>query len=419
MIRSVLILSPESPYPLHGGGQYRTASLIHYFAQFAEVDLVLISESGKPALLPSGLVRSQKTIPLPVHGKGTLERYVRNARRALAGVPPLIDRLSGLSQQISNAIGKESYDLGVIEHFWMAPYLADLEKCCGQVALDLHNVESVLHERCARASTGLVAAGHRRFTGVTRRLEARLLPGFSMVLATSENDEKVAKALAPSVKIAVYPNALPEREIPVPPCNADAEPPVIVFSGNFEYHPNIDAVGYLATSIWPMVRKEYPGARLRLVGRGDGHIRHLLPSGLGIEVTGPVEDARREIGDATLVIAPLRAGSGTRIKILEAWSAARPVLATPLAAEGLEVREGGSDANIVLADTAEQFAGKVAELIAKPDWMEILGANGRRTFEQRYTWRAAWKSLDRIWRAPAESHDPQVRISSELSRYTG
>jgi glycosyltransferase involved in cell wall biosynthesis len=149
------------------------------------------------------------------------------------------------------------------------------------------------------------------------------------------------------------------------------------------------------------------------VGRGDSHIRHLLPSGLGIEVTGPVEDARPEIAAASLVIAPLRAGSGTRIKILEAWSAARPVLATPLAAEGLEVREGGPDANIALANTPEQFAGSVADLLEDPDRLESLGTNGRRTFEQRYTWQAAWSSLDRIWR------DPQVRISSELSRYTG
>ena len=95
-IRSVLVISPESPYPLQGGGQYRTASLIHYFARFAEVDLILISESGKPALLPPGLVRSQTVIPLPKHSKGLLERYSRNARRALAGVALLL-ALSGMA----------------------------------------------------------------------------------------------------------------------------------------------------------------------------------------------------------------------------------------------------------------------------------------------------------------------------------
>ena len=98
------MLAPEAPYPLHGGGAYRTASLLHYFAGFADIDLVLISESG-PALLPPGLVRKQSVIGLPAHGNGTLERYFRNARRALAGVPPLVDRLSGFGPAILQAIG--------------------------------------------------------------------------------------------------------------------------------------------------------------------------------------------------------------------------------------------------------------------------------------------------------------------------
>ena len=89
----VLMLTPEPPYPLEGGGAYRIASLVHYFARFAEVDLILISESGHPALLPDGLVRSQQVIPLPHHDRGPAARYLRNAGRAMRGVPPLIDGL--------------------------------------------------------------------------------------------------------------------------------------------------------------------------------------------------------------------------------------------------------------------------------------------------------------------------------------
>ncbi len=387
-IRSVLVLSPESPYPLHGGGQYRTASLIHYFSRFAQVDLVLISESGKPALLPPGLVRSQKVIPLPRHGKGLVERYARNASRAIRGVPPLIDRLSGLSRQISEAIGAERYDVGVIEHFWLAPYVDQIRKSCREVVLDLHNVESVLHERCANASNGLVSAGHRRFAGVTQTLEAELLPRFSRILATSETDRSAAQAIAPAARISRYPNALPATRTWRP---AAVEPGLVVFSGNFEYHPNIDAVRFLVSEIWPLVRAKRPDLRLRLVGRGDGCIRKLLPAALGIEVSGPVEDARPEIASAQLVIAPLRAGSGTRIKILEAWSSGRPVLATPLAAEGLETADGE---NISLATDAATFAARLLSLMENFEYAERLGAGGLTTFERYYTWEAAWKALD-------------------------
>ena len=94
-------------------------------------------------------MRSQQVIPLPRHNRGLAARYLRNARRAIRGVPPLIDRLAGLSASIERALAGRHYDLGIIEHFWCAPYVDLLAGYCDQTVLDLHNVESVLHERCA------------------------------------------------------------------------------------------------------------------------------------------------------------------------------------------------------------------------------------------------------------------------------
>jgi glycosyltransferase involved in cell wall biosynthesis len=398
----VLMITPEPPYPLHGGGAYRIASLVHYFSRLAHVDLILISESGQPALLPDGLVQSQTVIPLPVHGKGMWERYTRNARRAVRGVPPLIDRLSGLAPAIANAVRGRRYDLGIIEHFWCAPYIGELQAVCDETVLDLHNVESVLHKRCAATGSGLIAAGHRRFAPASRKLESTLLPRFSRVLVTSESDARLVTKIAPAARTVFYPNALPRMERSLP-----SEQPALVFSANFEYHPNIDAVRYLTSEIWPETRKYWPELKIRLVGRGDSSIRHLLPLDAGIETTGPVADARAEIAAAQVVIAPLRAGSGTRIKILEAWSAARPVVATSIAAEGLLAEHGG---NIVLADTAADFARAIVDLLGDPEKRRRLGTAGQRTFETHYTWEAAWRELDR---------NLQLAGSVELNRYTG
>jgi glycosyltransferase involved in cell wall biosynthesis len=386
-ISSVLFLSPESPYPLQGGGQYRTASLIHYFARFANVDLILFSEEGKPALLPPGLVRRTEVIPLPKHGKGLVERYSRNARRAVRGVPPLVDRLSGLAPQIRSAISGNHYDLGVVEHFWLAQYHGEMAACCGQTVLDLHNVESVLHETCAAAGTGLVALGHTRFAAVTREMESALFPRYSSLLTTSKADETRVRKAVPSANVHVYPNAIPWQ--PVSALAADDS--TVIFSGNFEYHPNIDAVRYMVSDIWPLIRRQRSDAILRLVGRGDGFIREFTHGVAGVEVTGPVEDAGREIARGTAVIAPLRMGSGTRIKILEAWAAGRPVIATRLAAEGLETLEGE---NILFADTPAEFAGAVLKTLEDSGMRARLGGAGRCTFERNYTWEAAWATLD-------------------------
>ncbi len=401
----VLILTPEPPYPLHGGGAYRIASLLHYFAPVAEVDLILLSDSGQPAGLPPGLVGSQQVIPLPVHGKSPLARYFRNARRAVAGVPPLIDRLSGLENRIERAIAGQHYDLGIMEHFWCAPYVEVLRKACRETVLDLHNVESVLHESCAAVSDGLVKAGHNRFAAASRRLEAALLPRFSLVLAASESDAAAVRARAPQARVGVYPNSFPLVEIP-----RQIEESIVAFSANFEYHPNIDAVEFLLRDIWPEVHRKHPGLKLRLIGRGDEAIRHLLPPGRaesGIETTGSVLDALAEIARASLILAPVRAGSGTRVKILEAWAAARPVVATPLAAEGLKAHNGE---NIALAPDGPAFVAAIDALLASEGDRQRIGAAGRRTFEEYYSWNAAWQKLD---------NDPQLMRSFGLQRYTG
>jgi glycosyltransferase involved in cell wall biosynthesis len=237
---------------------------------------------------------------------------------------------------------------------------------------------------------------------MSRNLEAAWLPRYSLVLTTSESDATLVREISPDARPVVYPNALPWVEAP----HVDGSG-TIVFSGNFEYHPNIDAVQFLARSIWPEIHRRHPELRLRLVGRGDGFVRHLIPAGLNIEMSGPVENAFREIAQASVVIAPLRAGSGTRIKILEAWSAARPVVATSLAAEGLTVRNGE---NILLADSAQEFADAVDRVLADGDLRQRVANAGRLTFESNYTWQAAWSALDL---------NPQLTLSNELNRYTG
>jgi len=395
------MLSPEAPYPLNGGGAYRTASLLHYFARIAPVDLIFISNKGEPALLPGNLVRSQKVIPLPHHRRDPLARYVRNALRAARGTPPLIDRLSGLAPAIQEAIAGQHYDIGVVEHFWCAPYVSEMFRACSRTILNLHNVESILHQRCARGTGPLVRAAHARFGRASRALERQLLPKFSLVLAASEEDAAQVHTIAPRTATAVYPNALPWTDVPnVTPRKE------IVFSGNFEYHPNIDAVGFLMREIWPAIRQARPDIRLRLVGRGDEHIRHLVRHEPSVEMTGRVEDALAEIAAAKVVIAPLRAGSGTRIKILEAWAAARPVVATALAAEGLAAEHGQ---NCLIAENPVSFATCVTNLLDSEEEIRRIGMRGRRTFEYQYNWEVVWKNLG----TALQVHDSEV-----LKRYT-
>ena len=203
-----VVISPEAPYPMWGGGALRTASILNYLAGRYSVDLVLFREGrgwDPSAALPGGLAGRTLVVDLPVHSRGFAARVFRNAGRLLRNVPPLIDRFAGYEARIEPFLRGHEYELAVIEHFWCAPYEPLLRRCAGRVVLDLHNVESRLHERYGAAEGGVHALAHSRFASAYARLEKWWIPRFDGVLVPSE-----AEALWPNA--VVYPNALPFTE---------------------------------------------------------------------------------------------------------------------------------------------------------------------------------------------------------------
>jgi len=385
---AAVVLSPESPYPMHGGGAIRTASLLQYLAARYEVDLVLFRQAGDsdPARsLPPGLVRRASTITLPFHSKRPKAWAIRNTRRWLRGSPPLLDRFSGQGNAVSGTLQGERYDLGIIEHFWCAPYVEQLVPVCERTWLDLHNIESELHASCAVSAKWPLSAAHSRFARAYVREEMRWLPRFSGLLATSESDAKRVRQLAPGTRVSVYRNALPA--IPVPNVR---EEEVIAFSGNFEYHPNLEAVRHLCRHIWPVLAAQYPTLRLRLIGKNPQAAAAAIRDLPRIDMTGQLEDAVAELARARVVIVPLLSGSGTRLKILEAWAAAKPVVSTPIGAEGLDAVDG---LEIILAPTAGSFVASVCELLGSVQRRRQIGAAARQKYEREYTWESAWSTL--------------------------
>jgi glycosyltransferase involved in cell wall biosynthesis len=369
----------------------RSASLLHFLAQRFRVHLLTFAEEHSPnpePFLPKGLVDHITTIYLPYHDKRAVSRIYRNTGRLIRGRLPLDDRFSERQswRRIALATEGQRYEVAVIEHFWCARYLALLRSRARRVVLDLHNVESVLHEGCSRTEPWPHKLGHRFFQHTARRLERSLLAEFDLVLVTSEADRQRVLDLAPRARVAAYPNAVPLREVP-----HVAEEPVIAFSGNLEYHPNVSAVRYFQKDVWPVLRESFPQLRWRLIGKNEFAVRDLVGDDPRIEMTGPVDDAVEELARARVVVVPLLAGSGTRIKILEAWAAGRCVVSTPIGAEGLPARDGE---NIRIVQGPREMAEAVLGLLSDTAQRERLGSAGRATYETGFCWPAAWKTLE-------------------------
>ncbi|HEX5432311.1 MAG TPA: glycosyltransferase [Bryobacteraceae bacterium] len=296
-------------------------------------------------------------------------------------MPPLFDRYSGYDSQIAAKIQKEQYELGIVEHFWCASYAPLLRRHCRRLVLDLHNIESELAQTHAIAAKWPASWASARFAQCYRRLEREWLPQFDMLLAASEDDRQRIE----HPHCAVFPNALPELNRPDVP-----EEDCIAFSGNLEYHPNIEAVRWFRSKIWPVLRESCPGLEWRLIGKNPQSVAGLIEGDCRIRATGPVEDAVAELAKAKVCVVPLRSGSGTRFKILEAWAAARAVVSTSIGAEGLCAVPGE---HLLIANDAGAFAAAVGRALDNSALRRTLGEAGRALYLSQFTWPSAWGKL--------------------------
>jgi glycosyltransferase involved in cell wall biosynthesis len=386
---AALLLAAETPYPLAGGGALRTASLLHYLADRYDTDLLVFRQPGAPdpkQTLPPGLARRVLVLDLPASSRAPAARVLRNAVRLARRVPPLIDRFAGFDRAIAEALAGRRYAVGVVEHFWCAPYADALAPVCDRIVLDLHNVESLLHDRCAATESAGAASAHSIFAAASRGLERRWLPRYDRVLVPSADDAAVVERLAPDARVAVYPNAIPRQPQPI---RSDED--AVVFSGNMEYHPNRSAVRFFRRDIWPIVREQSPRVVWRLVGKNPEAVAEFTAGDPRIEVAGPVDDAVAELARSRVAVVPLLAGSGTRLKILEAWAAGLPVVSTSIGAEGLGARPGE---HLLIADDAAGFAQQTLRLLACTELRSELATAGRLLLDKEFTWETVWRNLD-------------------------
>jgi glycosyltransferase involved in cell wall biosynthesis len=385
---AALFLTPEAPYPTAGGGSLRAASLLEYLARRYAVDLIVFREPGAPDprdALPAGAVHRVHVIELPGHSKHPVQRVLRNGYRLLLGTPPLVHRFSGYGREIQRFLDGREYAVTVVGCMWCAPYWEQFARCSRQTVLDVMDVESVLFTRYAQVARWPAAAAYRRFRDLSLDLERLWFPRYSIVLATSPHDDHKIRTISAGSDVIVYPNAIPAVEAPPRP-----EEDVVVFSGNLEYPPNISAVRFFRNDIWPRLRARWPGLIWRLVGKNPQFVHKHVRGDPRIQLSGPVSDSIAAIAVAKVAVAPILVGSGTRVKIIEAWAAGRAVVTTTIGAEGLAARHGE---NVLLADDHALFADTVSAVLESPDLRRQIGRGGRATFEEAYTWDAAWRQL--------------------------
>jgi len=389
----ILFVTARLPFPPREGHQLRSWHLLRAASRRHQVHLLSLQRAEDPRTPPSELLAATDgvtAVPLPSLREPRTAWHM--ARRWLQQRQPLLNAryvTTELTQRFSqHAVGADLVHLDILAVAGLLPAVPRGVP----VVLNQHNVESQL----VQARVNIERRLWRRFV---LRSEARRLERFEReaceraqrVLACSPQDAEKLRVLAPRAAVRVVPNGVDLDYFNGPhPDQEDDES--LVFVGQMSWFPNRDGILWFMDEVMPRIL-----ARRRVHLRVIGH-RHgvELPKALEghVEFTGFVDDLRPLVRRAAVVVVPLRAGSGTRLKVLEAMAMGKAIVSTPIGAEGIDLRH---DHDVLLAEPAQAFADAVIALLDDRARRQRLGRNARNAAERDYGWEAIGRGLLEIY----------------------
>lgn len=384
----ILIIADYLPYPLIGGDRIRIYNLLCRVARHHEVSLVAFLDNPDDAV--DG-VKHLKQFCARVEAvnfrtRSRLARVPGLFGYVVAGKPPELKLLHSeeFVEKIKHLVSMTDFDIVQIEHSRMGLYLETLPlNMRFKSILMFHNFTSQQYGRVShvekrwgrklRTWANSVAMGY---------WEPRYAEKFDRCTTVSKADQELLMKANPRLQVDVIPNGVDIEKyqpLPLPPENSS---PSLLFIGNMEYPPCVDAVLYFCMEIFPRILRLIPNVELWIVGR-DPQSEVLQLNGGNIHVTGRVEDVIPYYQQCHVCIVPLRAGGGTRLKILEAMALGRPVISTMIGCEGLNVIDGE---HLLIDDDPYQFADKTIRLLLDQELCQRIAINGRKLVEEQYDW---------------------------------
>jgi len=375
------MLTHRLPFPPDKGERIRAYHWLRILSAEHDVDLLTLTDCGVDPAHKQALEKLANHLWIvPLDRQRAFWRFVKAllTGRSLTEAyftPPEFARAA----QRLLAGGNSCYDVCLAICSSTGTYLLNTQPL-RRVVVDLIDADSAKWSAYAERARGLRRWMYRRESLKVAALERRLAHTAHLIAAVSARECRILESLAPRCNTVVIPNGV-DAEYFKPQSNRSGIDG-LAFVGQMNYFPNEDAVAWFAEHVWPMISAHHPQLRWHIVGRHPTKAIQKLDQLPNVVVTGEVHDVRPYLNSA-ISIAPLRIGCGVQNKVLEAMAAARPVVASPAAARGLEVRP---QQELLIADTPNEWLAAIELLLANPDLAHQLGARARRTAIQRFSW---------------------------------
>lgn len=397
----ILYFAPHPVWPLTTGARLRDYHCARQLALRSEVTFVQTCNPGEaPPEAPAeaGFVRLCTVYKDRSYTPGKILRGLLGP----APIPVVNYTSTGAFTELRRILESHGpFDSIQVEGVFLSAYVPEIRRLSdAAIVSDWHNIESELMRRYAGAESNPVRKlAALRTAPLLQRVEERLITSCDAVAVVSEREQQILHQRYPGRRVHVIPNGVETAFYRHDSDEVDAERRSLLFVGSMDYHANIDAVQWFAAEIWPGIAEQNPGMRFTVVGKDPpASIRAL--HGNSVEVTGTVPDVRPYYRQAVALAVPLRVGSGTRLKVLEAMAARVPVISTHCGAEGIDAQH---DRELLYAETREEFCMAVAKLCTESGSRARLTAAAEELVGRHYEWSAIGEKLFEVHRHAAET----------------
>jgi polysaccharide biosynthesis protein PslH len=385
----VLVLTPFLPHPqAHGGTARAVFDRICLLVPKHEVTVAAFAERGELHAISHLREQSITVHSVPRH-HSRVRSQAQLARKRLRLLLALLFsdlpllaiefRAARMQRLVTQFFREGSFDVVLVEHTLMAQYVRSLpkalyaegERSCAIVVTE-HDIDAALRLDGAKGGprAWLNALDRRKWRGYLKH-SSRIADA---VLVPTPEDAQLLRRLYPEVEPEVVAfGARVEGCKSVAPPDEERSPFTMVFVGNFDHPPNVEAALRLARRIMPLLKRNCPAARLVLVGKNPpAEVLALKTS--DVLVTGEVPSVQPYLREATIFVAPIESGGGTRIKLIEAMASGMAVITTPLGTRGLGAM---ADEHLLVAEDDEAFAAAAYHAMTDPALRARLGRAAR------------------------------------------
>jgi glycosyltransferase involved in cell wall biosynthesis len=270
------------------------------------------------------------------------------------------------------------------------------------IVLREHNFEALIYERFSKIGPNAAQRTVAKIHGKRLRKEETIfLKEFDAVAAITNEDAQLMRDVAPEAEIHIIPAGV-DTEFFTPTADSAEDPNSILWVGSLAWDPNLDAVRYFLISIFPLISEWYPEARFDVIGTNSERVSKLAAKfGDRVRILGWVPDVRHYLSRSAVLVVPLRIGGGMRIKLLDFFAAGKAVVTTSVGSEGNFAQ---NENELLIADTAEDFADSIARLFADETLRKSLGRRARELVETRYSWPKVGQAFEQLYLSVIGEH---------------